>query len=73
MQKGVSLMSHAYETCVESWHELMHLGQVDVAHREGGRLAFFLIFHQSLVFGKCDGYLLGLYIDVEFACHTLVV
>ena len=72
MQKGVSLMSHAHKACIESWHKLVHFGQVDVAHRERCRLAFLLVFHQSLVFCQRDGNLLGLNVDVEFAGHRAI-
>lgn len=72
MKKRVALMAYVYKAGIKSGHELSHPCKVYIAHAEGGRLAFFLIFHQLLIFGKRNGYLLRIYVDVKFVRHFFV-
>ena len=69
MKKRVAFVADVHKAGIQARHQFTHLGQIDIAHAEGGTLAFFLVFHQTLVFRKRDGNLLGLYVDEYFACH----
>ena len=72
MQESVALVANIYEAGVKTRHELLHLGDLDVANREIGRALLVLVFHEPLVFEQGDGYFLWLYVDNYFACHLLI-
>ena len=72
MQESVTLIPYVDKTGVEARHELLHLCDVDVAHREVGRAGLVLVFYQSFVLEQGDGDLFWLDVNDYFACHLLV-
>lgn len=73
MKKSIFLVTHVHEAGIQAWHQFLDASQIHVAHRKGDVSSFALEFHQLLVFKQCNGYLFGLYVYNEFACHNYLL
>ena len=69
MQESVALIAYIDETGIEPRHELLHLGDVDVAYREVGLTGLVLVFHQPFILEQGNGNLFWLDVDNYFTCH----
>ena len=69
-KKSVWLVTHGHEAGIQRGNQVLDASQIHVDHRKGDVSAFALEFHQLLVFKQCNGYLFGLYVYNEFACHN---
>ncbi len=71
MEKCVLLVTHIDEGGIESGHDLLDFGQIDVAYRISQSAGLLLQGDQPPLFGLRYGDLLGLHVDYEFASHRL--
>ena len=69
MQESVTFEANIHKTCIEPWHEFLHLGNINIAHREVCRARFVLVFNQSFILKQGNGNLFWLYVNDYFACH----
>ena len=73
MQECFLLGTDIYKAGIQPGHDLFHAAMVDIAHRKCLCLFFPLELYQLLLFGDCNGNLLGMNIYKKFACHNTVV
>ena len=69
MQECNTFGSDINETSVKSWHQLLDLCHINVAHRERCRALLLLVLYQLLILEQGNAYVLWLHINDNFTCH----
>lgn len=69
VEEGVAFVSHIDKASIEAWHNLANAGQIYVADGILLGSSFALEFDEFLVLEECDGDVVLLDVDNDFACH----